>query len=243
MEKEISEDLSTAELRDIVGQWQASLVEAIAVADLLDRNPIAHKWKAPYRSLVIREALLRRMVDLGSQIALLVDNGGLLGARILLRCAIETASVLVYLNQRMAAVINGELPWSDFEKLTMQLLMGSRDQRTDFDAVSVLTMVDRADRDYGALKTMHERMSESVHPNYDGVTYGYSRIRPSEFETHFDNHWIENFGKEQMPATAYVFAAFGDAYNRVWISTMECLEAWLVSNTPILEAEISIPKS
>jgi hypothetical protein len=190
----------TSGLNETVERWRASLIKSIAVADLLNRNPVAHKWKAPYRSFVIREALLWRMVDLGRQIIVLVDCDGVLGARILLRCAIETTSVLVYLNQRTAAVIEGELSWPEFDRLTMQLLMGSRDQRTDFGAINIITMVDRANRDYGGLKIMYERISESVHPNYDGVTYGYSRVCPSEFETRFGNYCVENFGVEQEPA-------------------------------------------
>jgi hypothetical protein len=233
-------ELDTTRLKAIVEHWEGSFVTSIAVTDLLGRSPVAHKWKAPYRSLVIREALLRRMVDLGKQIALLSDHNGILGARIMLRCAIETTGMLVYLNQRTAAVVETEMSWPDFDGLTMQLLMGSRNGGTAFDAVNVLTMVDKANRDYGALKSMHERLSESVHPNYDGVTYGYTRGKQSDFETEFGNHWAANFGAEQGPATAYVFEVFGDAYNKQWISTMERLEAWLEANTARLETELSM---
>jgi hypothetical protein len=121
----------------------------------------------------------------------------------------------------------------------MQLLMGSRDQRTDFGAINIITMVDRANRDYGGLKIMYERISESVHPNYDGVTYGYSRVCPSEFETRFGNYCVENFGVEQEPAAAYAFGVFEDAYNKVWSNTMERLESWLASNAARIESEKS----
>jgi hypothetical protein len=226
----------SAELRRTVGQWRAGLVDNIAVADLYDRCPIAHKWKAPYRCLVVREALLRRMVDLGEAIIALTEGDHALAVRTLTRAALETTALLEYMAQRIDAVVTRDMSWWEFEPLTMRLLMGSRNGG-NFEAVNILTALRAANRRYGALELIHTKLSESVHPNYDGVVYGYSRGIPSDMETRFGNYWQENFGHEQDPALGYVFPAFADAYNNHWIDAMEHLEQWLRDNNEQLERE------
>ncbi len=105
------------------------------------------------------------------------------------------------------------------------------------EAVSILTTLKVANRRYGALELIHKKLSESVHPNYDGVVYAYSRGIPSDMETRFGNYWQENFGHEQDHALGYVFPVFADAYNNHWIDAMERLEQWLRNNNERLEQE------
>jgi hypothetical protein len=57
--------------------------------------------------MVLREALFWRMHDLARQTLLLSDQGHILGARTLLRSGIETAALLVLVNQRTSDVVNG----------------------------------------------------------------------------------------------------------------------------------------
>src|ERR1700744_6374686 len=114
---------SLSEVKEHVLRWRQSLPASMPIADLIARNPIAHRWKAPLRSLVLRETLHRRMVDLLEQTIILLDHRGILGARILLRCAIETIAVLVYTNQKMSALLEGSLTWVEFDSLTTKLLL------------------------------------------------------------------------------------------------------------------------
>jgi hypothetical protein len=232
-------DIELPSLKETLDRWQNDFVDKVAVADLLSRCPVAHKWKAPYRCLVVREALLRRMVDLGSAIDALTDQGQVLGTRILLRCAVETTALLEFMAQKIDDVVAGKLAWFDFDTETMKILVGSRSSTSPnkFEAFSIVTAVKRANRAYGALDNIHEKLSESVHPNYDGVIYAYSRPAPEDHETRFGNFWIENFGHEHLPGTAYVFACFADAYNVHWIEAMSALEQWLRDNDEDLEAK------
>ena len=50
--------------RSLIEGWKASLSRQVSVGGLIARNPTAHKWKAPFRSLVVREALIWHMHDL-----------------------------------------------------------------------------------------------------------------------------------------------------------------------------------
>lgn len=224
------------EIRDTLERWSQSLCEEVSVGGLLSRCPIAHKWKAPYRSIVIREALLWRMHDLGQQVLLLMEHKHILGARILLRSAIETLALLIYLNQKTRSVLSGDISFFDFDEITKQLLMGSKNGATSMAAVNVLTVLKQAEKVHPGMVSMHEHLSESAHPNYDGVLYGYSSTDPEKYETRFVNNWHEFFGKEQEPGTAFVLAAFEHEYNAVWHQQMSQLEDWLRANDERLEA-------
>lgn len=218
-------------------RWGQALCQSISVGGLISRCPIAHKWKAPYRCLVVREALLWRMHDLGEQIIVLYEQQHILGARILLRSAIETLALLIYLNQKISAVLEGSLSFFEFDRLTIQLLMGSKNNVTDQAAVNILTVLEKADRKHSGLSEIHQRLSESAHPNYDGVVYGYSSSDPVNYETNFLNRWAVIFGAEQEPYTDFVFAVFEDEYNKVYPELIEKLESWLRDNDSELEQQ------
>lgn len=104
------------EIREQLDRWAQSLCNEVSVGGLVSRCKIAHKWKAPYRTIVVREALLWRMHDLGQQIILLAGSNHILGSRILLRSAIETLCLLIYLNHKTKSVLSGALPFLEFEE-------------------------------------------------------------------------------------------------------------------------------
>lgn len=220
-----------------LSRWSTSLPESVDVGGLLSRSAVAHKWKAPCRSIVIREALLWRMYDLGQQILLLSSNQHFLGARILLRSAIETLAILIYLNQKTQSVVDGELSFFELDEITMQLLMGSRNNATSKTAINILTILAKANKVHDGLVELHERLSESAHPNYDGVLYGFSSTNYEEFATTFENKWAANFGAEQEPATMFAFAVFEYEYNESWPKFWERLESWLKTNDEELESQ------
>jgi hypothetical protein len=177
------------------------------------------------------------MHDLGQQTLLLTEHNHILGARILLRSAIETLGLLIYLNQKTQAVLSGALSFFAFDEITKQLLMGSKNGVTSQAAVNILTVLGQAEKAHPGLVSMHQHLSESAHPNYDGVLYGYSSTDPDKYETHFVNNWLEFFGGEQESATAYVFAVFEHEYDDIWHRQMTQLENWLRSHNDSLEAQ------
>ena len=68
-----------------LNNWGSSLLDKVELGSLRSRNPISHKWKAGFRSLMLREVVAWRAHDLLTQSLLLYDAGNCLGARILLR--------------------------------------------------------------------------------------------------------------------------------------------------------------
>ena len=220
-----------------VARWSESLCQNVPVAGLIARCPVAHKWKAPFRALVLRETLFWRMHDLAQQTLLLTDHRHLLGARTLLRAGIETLALLIFLNHRISAVVARQYSFFEFDALTKQLLLGSRTPGASHVAISTLTVLEKAEKEHPGLKSMYDRLSESAHPNFDGVLYTYSSSDPEKYETSFSNRWAHVFGPEQEPAMTFVFAIFEHEYDKVWPERFDRLEAWLRDNDTELEQQ------
>lgn len=211
-------------------RWQNSLCQNVSIGSLYARNPVAHKWKATYRCLVLREAVFWRTHDLLVQAHSLYQAKHVLGSRILLRSALESIAVLIYLNRLIAQVLDGSLSFHEFSEKTSTLLLGSRNKTTKHQAISILTVLDKCDKKYPGIVGMYNDLSESAHPNFEGACYGYSRIDYEKYETSFSNNWSEMWGDQHKPLMTLCMMVFEAEYNQVWASQLECLEVWLVAN-------------
>lgn len=219
-----------------LSNWKKSLMTSIPVGDLLSRNEVAYKWKALFRVWMLREALLWRLHDLLTQSYALYQQGHGLGARILLRSAFESLAILIYLNQLMQRVLDEKLNFHDFCDKTSILLLGSRDGSTELVAVNILTVLQQCDKRYAGIAKLYAILSESAHPNYEGMVAGYSRIDHDEYETHFSNRWMELHGERHLGSMELCMSTFDHEYNNVWPSLIERLEGWITANDAELEA-------
>lgn len=216
--------------------WNSSLMASIPVSGLISRNSVAYKWKAPFRCWLLREAAFWRITDLLTQSYSLHQEGHCLGARILLRSAFETLATLIYLNHNLRQVVDEELNFHLFSQKTVSLALGSRNDSTDHVAVNVLKMIDRGDKRYPGLRSLYDSLSESAHPNYEGMVTGYSKPDPNEYTTHFSNRWMHLHGKQHLKSMDLCMRSFHLEYDTVWTELMERLEEWIVANDARLEA-------
>lgn len=217
--------------------WRASLMTSIPIAGLIARNPTAYKWKAPFRCWLVREAAFWRITDLLEQSLSLYKQGHVLGARILLRSCFEMLATIIYLNQRIQQLLQGVIDFHLFSRDTTQLALGSRNGSTESVAINVLKMLDRADKTYSGLRKFYDTLSESAHPNFEGMVWGYSKVDHNEYETKFSNRWLDLYGEKHLAAMDVCMSAFHHEYNTVWPTLMERMEDWLVENDEHLEAD------
>lgn len=215
--------------------WNSMLMASIPVAGLLSRNSVAYKWKAPFRCWLLREAAFWRITDLLTQSYALHQQGHCLGARILLRSAFETLATLIYLNHKMRQVVDDKLNFHLFSQETVALALGSRDGSTDHVAVNVLKMLDRGDKRYPGLRSLYDSLSESAHPNYEGMVSGYSKLDHDEYTTHFSNRWMSLHGNQHLKSMDLCMMSFHVEYDTVWTKLMDRLEGWVVANDARLE--------
>ena len=215
--------------------WGESLFPAIPIADLLVRNPVAHKWKAPFRSMMLREAVFWRLQDLLIQSYALHQQGHGLGARILLRSAFETLATLIYLNILMGKVLDGTLDFHDFSEKTAALLIGSKNDERGVQSINIMTVLKHCDTRYPGLLTLYGDLSESAHPSNEGLCSGYSTIDHDEYQTNFSNRWMELYGDKHVGSMELCMTIFLLEYNNVWGSLFEQLEKWIEDNDKILK--------
>ena len=216
--------------------WKESLSKSIDVAGLYARNPDAHKWKAPFRSMSLRESVSWRTNDLLIQSLNLYDSGHILGARILLRSAFETLSILIHLNQITRSVLSGNLNFHKFSDKTSALLLGSRDGSTPHDAINIMTIISRCNKRYPGIESLYAGLSESAHPNYEGVSIGYSNVDQEDHIVTFENKWKKMYQEQHVEAMRICVHTFYHEYNEEWMDAFDRLEVWIAENDEALEA-------
>jgi hypothetical protein len=155
----------------------------VDILGLRQRNPIAHKRKATFRSLELRETAFWRIHDLLTQAYELHLAHRALGARILLRSAIETLATLIYLNQATAAVLAGEQNFGqDCSIVTWfeEQVDRARSIEHHYDPHKARKGVSR---DAGCVRlSIRDRTSE-----LRGMSFGYSRIDRDNHIAEFSN--------------------------------------------------------
>lgn len=225
------DDISTT-----LSTWKSSLCREVDLGGLVSRNATAHKWKAPWRALLLRECVAWRVQDLLEQSLALHRSAQALGARILLRSAFETVATLILLNQRIRLVIAGELGFHDFSNQTTQLLLGSRDKTTPFKSINITTVMEHADHRFPGLMNWYAALSESAHPNYEGILLGYSQADQLSQVTAFMNRWDKLYSKTHPDGIRACMVVFESEYSHEWPSAFESLEQWIETNDAILES-------
>lgn len=213
-----------------------SMCREVDVGGLFSRNRTAHKWKAPWRSLLLREAVAWRLQELLAQSRTLQLSGGVLGARILLRSAFETLAMLVYLNDAMRSVVARRLDFHEFSKKTTRLLLGSKDGSTGHESINILTIFSKADKVYPGLESWYAALSESAHPNHEGMILGYSTNDRENHVTHFASQWQAMYGNTHASAIRACLVVFDGEYNDAWPAAFEELETWIETNDATLES-------
>lgn len=219
-----------------ISNLKNSLCKEVDIGGLFARSNIAHKWKAPWRSLLLRETVAWRIQELLEQSLLLSKSHGLLGARILLRSAFETLAVLVYLNKSMRSVVAGSLSFHDFSEKTSRLLLGSRDNSTSHEAIGVLTVLDSANKRYPGLRSWYDALCETAHPNCEGMLGGYSTADKQNHVTTFTSKWLTVYGEDHHGALSACLSVFEAEYNQEWTDAWTELERWIELNDEELEA-------
>jgi len=217
-------------IRSALGRWSEALERLVPIGEVIARNPVAHTSTASTRSLLLRSASAWRSHDLLTQAVLLYDAGHLLGARILIRSAIESLAVLAYLNQLMRRVVNGTLAFQDFANKTRTLALGSRDGSTEITALSIMTILQKVEPRIPGLHSVYESLCESAHPNHEGLVEGYLAFEDDGWTAKFSNRWADKY-KEGFESYVLVVAQLYYIEHDVeWSEAFSELEAWLVSN-------------
>lgn len=225
-----------AEIDELLLRFQTSLCSNISYAGLLAENPTANKWKANSRSLLLRECVYWRTFDLLKQAHVLFTQNHVLGSRILLRSALESVAVLIYLNQLTKQVLDGAHNFHSFSEETNRLLLGSRNKTTEHDPFKIGKVLKESNKSYSGISDVYADLSESAHPNFEGLCFGYARVDFDRHESNFSNNWAEMWSDRHLPLVKFIAGVFEHEYNEVWPQQFKKLESWLEEHDAELEA-------
>lgn len=83
---------------------------------------------------------------------------------------------------------------------------------------------------------LYSDLSESAHPNYEGICVGYSTVDHDNYVTNFANRWAEMYGGTHLEGMRACMVLFEAEYNEVWPAHFGNLEQWIAANDAELEA-------
>ena len=145
---------------------------------------VSPESKLPFKALIYRAALIWRMAELCRGAVENFENNHVARAILLTRAAIETGAGLWYLSAKIDAALDAGAV-SDIDNFLMKLSMGSRTDPEMPPAISVLTFVDRVEKDVEGFRHQYDLLSEFSHPNWAGTALLYSKPDPPNLWTDF----------------------------------------------------------
>jgi hypothetical protein len=175
MEKSI-EDLMT-EVRGRLEQIESNLPQRVDAM-------ISPNSKLPFKALLYREALIWRMAELSRGAFENFERNHIAVAILLTRAAVETSAAVWYLCAKLDATLQAGTV-GDIDDYLMRLMMGSRTYPELPPAISVLTFVDRVEKEIDGFRHQYDMLSEFSHPNWAGTGLLYSRPDPPNLWTDF----------------------------------------------------------
>ncbi len=227
--------LTLDQQEEVLDGYQGDLAVEIDQGGLYSRNPTVHKWKVTYRLLVLRELASWRFCDLMKQ-ALYLERGHFhAGESILIRSSLETLALLIFCSQKMENVMKSGDGFHQLSKKTTDLLMGSKGQQTNYKSINVNDFLKAASKDYPEIRRAYDELSETTHPNFDGLFRRYSTISKNGTVTKFSNQSSEIYKNAQPSLISLILVIFEMEYNDRWITAFKGFETWIVENDQKLE--------
>ena len=207
-----------AEVRKSLANLAVSLPQSVDVAALgvLD--------KAPYKAMVVREALIWRTEELGRGAYESFQRGDLASAILLTRGVVECTALMARLSQ--VVFERASMSQAELDEVLSRMLLGWKSNEPDMQqAFNVLTLLKHLDKRFGPVTEAYEHLSEFAHPNWGGVTYLFSRTDREKFITYFGRFKDNTLAprRHALNALAALLAIFELDYNLL----AKTIEAWL----------------
>ena len=141
-------------------------------------DPASLTWesKIPWRVVILREALLYRITELGeSAIELYEKENRTISAFIVTRAIHETTALFYSLYLKLKKAIDDQ-SFKDFNDFHKKVHFGFKNEEGCPIAINILNAVDKLDKLIPGFRRNYDILSEFCHPNYSGVFGAYAVI-------------------------------------------------------------------
>ena len=228
-------ELENIDIEKTLQNFKKSLPNKVNLASLYEHSKKAHKWKVTYILLMLREAILWRTVDIISQAHYLSINKMIIGSRILIRSALETICMLIYMNKKIQSVVEGNMSFEDFNKIIERMYIGAKNENKILDSINVMKFIKESEIKYPGIKKIYNDLCETAHPNYFGVSAAYTKRNIKRLETDFGIFWKELYSDQHERGIKICLSILFKEYNEEWVKQFMQLEKWLEKNESDLE--------
>lgn len=125
--------------------------------------------RAPHFALCIREVQTWRAEEFARAACDMFERGDFVVGVSNVRGAVESVAVIWYLKCLIEAEIERGVADPDIYDKFRQIYLGSRSEEVLPQAINVITMLKRLEKDIPGVWRGYERMSDFCHPNYQGA--------------------------------------------------------------------------
>jgi len=160
----------------------------------VSREKVSIVSKSALKAYLIRAGLLHRTADLVGAAIVLFKKRKDVPAFILTRASLETFALYYYFIEKVkTAIDSGKV--KELDDILMRILFGARNAKDEVEAINILTVIDKLNRDVDGLRSMYDDLSEIAHPNWMGTVGHYGKVVDSPFNLYFEPTF-ENVAKE-----------------------------------------------
>lgn len=193
----------------------------------VDRDALSTKSMSPNVALCFRAAQAWRAEEFSRAACDMFERGDVVVAVSNTRGAVESVAATWFLKSLIETELAREHTSPDLHARLKRLLLGQRGDTELPEAISVLTMLDKADAEIPGLRLKYDRMSEFAHPNYSGAAGVYALPNPATFITRFGSGIRQNEYPSRLGLICLI-AAIGThlyAFNKIGDMTPAFVEA------------------
>jgi hypothetical protein len=105
-------------------------------------------------------------------------------------------------------VLEGTLNFHHFSDKTTILLLGSRDESTSHKSLNIITILEKCNARYPGMMDLYAMLSESAHPNYEGMAIGYSDVDRDNHVITYSNKWKAMYERRHLESVELCITVF-----------------------------------
>lgn len=127
-----------------------------------DKDHIMNKF------FTVRAGLMHRAYELAISAHHCANQHQIISSKILTRSLFETTSVLGFLYYKLV-IFNNDQNIENFNQMIMRVMLGSKDNTSQYESFNVLTMIDKINLEFEGYRASYDQLSEYSHPNFLGT--------------------------------------------------------------------------
>ena len=186
----------------------------------VDPLAISKTAKAPYFALCFREAQAWRVEEFGRAACDMLERGDLVVGMSNVRHAVESCAAVWHLKCLIERQLENGLERDLYDKIS-RLWLGTKTSVLRGpempEAINVVTMIEKANKEMPGVLGVYEKLSEVAHPNYGGSAAIFAKPDHSTLIMHFGKNLRDQAHNVFLGFNALIggLSMFEHAYNKI----------------------------